>query len=133
MSQLDGLFRLELVAVFIILLLVLLLNLIDLHIRGGAEERLEVLTFLDLVENELKLVGLYEVVGQHQFLGERHQLFDGRGREHRVNGQSAWMWMYLKAFSSIPGMILPRRGLDSSRHGLVLASISHTLKFSSIM
>ncbi len=38
----------------------------------------------------------------------------------------------LKAFSSIPGINLPNNGHDSSKQGFVLASISQTLKLSSI-
>lgn len=38
----------------------------------------------------------------------------------------------LNAFYNIPGINLPNNGHESSKHGLVLASISHTLKFSSI-
>jgi hypothetical protein len=37
-----------------------------------------------------------------------------------------------KAFSSIAGMMRPRRELDYSRHGLVLTSINHGLKELSI-
>ena len=39
----------------------------------------------------------------------------------------------LKAFSSIEGMIRAKRGLDSSRQGLVLTSMIQTLQLSSIM
>lgn len=38
----------------------------------------------------------------------------------------------LNAFYNIPGISLPSKGHESYKHGLVLASISHTLKFSSI-
>jgi len=40
---------------------------------------------------------------------------------------------YLKAFYSILGITLPNRGQANYRQGLVLASMSHTLKFSSII
>lgn len=40
---------------------------------------------------------------------------------------------YRKAFSIIEGMTRPSKGELSSKHGLVLASMSHTLKFSSII
>jgi len=39
----------------------------------------------------------------------------------------------LKAFSTIPGMILASKGQESSRHGLVFTSISHVSNFSSII
>lgn len=35
----------------------------------------------------------------------------------------------LKAFSNIGGIILPKSGHEIYKHGFVLASISHTLKF----
>ena len=40
---------------------------------------------------------------------------------------------YFIAFSSILGINLANNGLDSSRQGFVLTSISHGLKSSSIM
>ena len=44
-----------------------------------------------------------------------------------------YLIMYLKAFSSISGTILSKRGQDCSRHGLLLTSMSQGLKSQSIM
>jgi hypothetical protein len=42
-------------------------------------------------------------------------------RENWINCNSSLILKYLKAFSSMEGIILPKRGHDNSRHGFVFA------------
>lgn len=55
------------------------------------------------------------------------------GHSSKNGGGKIGSTAILNKFSTIVGMILLKRGHDNSRQGLVLASISHNLKLSSII
>ena len=121
-------FRL-LAALLVIVLLILLVHFLNFDLWRAAEQSLQISAILHLIKYQLKLVAFEQIVRQTHFFAQNSQFLNGRRREDRIDYQSAYKWDYLKAFSSMVGMTLPRSGQASSRQGLVLTSISQTLKF----
>jgi hypothetical protein len=115
------LIEVQLLPLFLVALLVLLVLVHLPHHRAVLVELPKSRAVAFLVEDELELVVVEGVFGYAVLVGGG--VVEGQG-EKRVEADPKWGEEYLKAFSSILGMILLRTGQLISRQGLVLISIS---------
>lgn len=81
----------------LIVLLLLLHNVVDGHIRGICKKRLELLALLDLIENQLESIHLEDIL-RDECSREVQKIRFSRRREHGIDCNSVLIVSDLNAF-----------------------------------